>query len=131
MATGWLSLRAYIQRGDPAPCAVRAARTALGMHCPATRDAERVPDVFDIYTIIFLALAVFIFLRLRSVLGQRTGRERPPYNPYLARGAVRSPATDKVVTLPSRPPEALLRPAEASRPLGDRWKGIAESGSAV
>ncbi|MGB6620932.1 MAG: calcium-binding protein, partial [Xanthobacteraceae bacterium] len=32
------------------------------------------PDVFDIYTIIFLALAVFIFLRLRSVLGQRTGR---------------------------------------------------------
>ncbi|MGB6551755.1 MAG: calcium-binding protein, partial [Xanthobacteraceae bacterium] len=24
------------------------------------------PDVFDIYTIIFLALAVFIFLRLRS-----------------------------------------------------------------
>jgi len=25
----------------------------------------------DIYTIIFLALAVFIFLRLRNVLGQR------------------------------------------------------------
>jgi predicted lipid-binding transport protein (Tim44 family) len=88
--------------------------------------------VFDIITIIiFLVLAVFIFLRLRSVLGQRTGRERPPYNPYSARGAVRSPATDKVVTLPSRPPEALPRPAEASRPLGDRWKGIAESGSAV
>ena len=38
--------------------------------------------MFDIYTIIFLALAVFIFLRLRSVLGQRTGRERPPYDPY-------------------------------------------------
>ena len=34
----------------------------------------------DIYTIIFLALAVFIFLRLRSVLGQRTGGERPPYD---------------------------------------------------
>jgi predicted lipid-binding transport protein (Tim44 family) len=71
--------------------------------------------VFDIITIIitiiiFLALAVFIFLRLRSVLGQRTGRERPPYNPYSARSAVRSPATDKVVTLPSRPPEALPRP---------------------
>jgi predicted lipid-binding transport protein (Tim44 family) len=42
-------------------------------------------DVFDIYTIIFLALAVFIFLRLRSVLGQRTGRERPPYDPFCAR----------------------------------------------
>ena len=47
-------------------------------------------DVFDIYTIIFLALAVFIFLRLRSVLGQRTGRERPPYDPYSsARDAMR------------------------------------------
>ena len=43
--------------------------------------AESMRDVFDIYTIIFLALAVFIFLRLRSVLGQRTGRERPPYDP--------------------------------------------------
>ena len=32
----------------------------------------------DIYTIIFLALAVFVFLRLRSVLGQRTGRSRIP-----------------------------------------------------
>ena len=30
----------------------------------------------DIYTIIFLALAVFIFLRLRSVLGQRTHQRR-------------------------------------------------------
>ena len=34
----------------------------------------------DIYTIIFLALAVFIFVRLRSVLGQRTGNERPPFD---------------------------------------------------
>jgi predicted lipid-binding transport protein (Tim44 family) len=73
--------------------------------------------VFDIFTIIiFLALAVFIFLRLRSVLGQRTGRERPPYDPYSARGAARSHATDKVVTLPSRPAEAPPRPAEASQP---------------
>ena len=31
----------------------------------------------DIYTIIFLALAVFVCLRLCSVLGQRTGSERP------------------------------------------------------
>ena len=46
--------------------------------------------MFDIYTIIFLALAVFIFLRLRSVLGQRTGRERPPFDPYLR--ARRAPA---------------------------------------
>ena len=93
--------------------------------------AERMTDVFDIYTIIFLALAVFIFLRLRSVLGQRTGRERPPYDPYSARDAVRSPATDKVVTLPPRPAEAAPRPAEAPQASADRWKDIAESGSTV
>jgi predicted lipid-binding transport protein (Tim44 family) len=88
--------------------------------------------VFDIYTIIFLALAVFIFLRLRSVLGQRTGRERPPYDPYSARDAVRSPATDKVVTLTPRPAEpASARPVEATPLSTDRWKDVAESGSGV
>jgi predicted lipid-binding transport protein (Tim44 family) len=82
--------------------------------------------VFDIYTIIFLALAIFIFIRLRSVLGQRTGRERPPYDPYSARD-VRAPAGDKVVTLPTRNAETVVRPAEPQ----DRWKGIAAEGSAV
>jgi predicted lipid-binding transport protein (Tim44 family) len=86
-------------------------------------------DVFDIYTIIFLALAVFIFLRLRSVLGQRTGRERPPYDPYAAREPAR-PASDKVVALPSRAPEAVVaKAAAAAEPEGGRWKGVAEAGS--
>ncbi len=89
-------------------------------------------DVFDIYTIIFLALAVFIFLRLRSVLGQRTGRERPPYDPYSARDAVRSPATEKkVVALPQRGADAASRPTDTSPPPAERWKDVAESGSAV
>jgi predicted lipid-binding transport protein (Tim44 family) len=90
--------------------------------------------LFDIYTIIFLALAVFIFLRLRSVLGQRTGRERPPYDPYSAREA-RSPVADKVVTLPPRPASpaepAPTRPVEVTPPPADRWKDVAESGSNV
>ncbi|MGH6683802.1 MAG: Tim44/TimA family putative adaptor protein [Pseudolabrys sp.] len=85
-------------------------------------------DEFDIYTIIFLALAVFIFLRLRSVLGQRTGRERPPYDPYAAREPAR-PATEKVVALPNRVPEAAAaKPAEPVEP-GERWKGVAAVGS--
>jgi predicted lipid-binding transport protein (Tim44 family) len=85
--------------------------------------------VFDIYTIIFLALAVFIFLRLRSVLGQRTGRERPPYDPYSARDTAR-PASEKVVPLPTRTAEVPQRPVEPQIP-GERWKGIAEAGSSV
>ncbi len=90
-------------------------------------------DVFDIYTIILLALAVIIFLKLRSVLGQRTGRERPPYDPYSARDAVRGSAGDKVVTLPPRTIEQAAKAVEPSEPVepADRWKGIAPSGSAV
>ncbi len=84
----------------------------------------------DIFTIIFLALAVFIFWRLRSVLGQRTGRERPPYDPYSAPDTVRNAANDKVIPLPPRasePPKA----AEVSKDTGDRYAGIAPPGSAV
>ena len=90
--------------------------------------------MFDIYTIIFLALAVFIFLRLRSVLGQRTGRERPPYDPYSsAPGAVRpAPAPgDKVVALPGRAPDAAQQKTPEPVEAVDRWKGIAEPGSAL
>jgi predicted lipid-binding transport protein (Tim44 family) len=87
--------------------------------------------VFDIYTIIFLALAVFIFLRLRSVLGQRTGRERPPYDPYSARDAVRGATNDNVVTLPGRSAaDGAQKPAETVEPA-ERWKGIAEPGTPV
>jgi predicted lipid-binding transport protein (Tim44 family) len=87
-------------------------------------------DVFDIYTIIFLALAVFIFLRLRSVLGQRTGRERPPYDPYSARDTVRTATGDKVVALPTRGAEPPAKPAEPAEPA-DRWKDITPPGSAL
>jgi predicted lipid-binding transport protein (Tim44 family) len=86
--------------------------------------------VFDIYTIIFLALAVFIFLRLRSVLGQRTGRERPPYDPYSARDTIRPAPGDKVVALPGRAPLDTAKSPEPAEPV-DRWKGIAEPGSAL
>jgi predicted lipid-binding transport protein (Tim44 family) len=85
----------------------------------------------DLWTIIFLTLAVVIFLKLRSVLGQRTGRERPPYDPYSARDAVRGATNDNVVALPGRGgTESAQKPIEAAEPA-ERWKGIAEVGSAV
>src|ERR1700751_3383678 len=118
--------------GTGFPQAIRGFGPKLqGTHRSANCDAERMSNVFDIYTIIFLALAVFIFLRLRSVLGQRTGRERPPYDPYSARDAVRSPAGEKGVTLPQPAAGGAARPAEAAAPPAERWKDIAESGSAV
>jgi len=84
----------------------------------------------DLWTIIFLTLAVVIFLKLRSVLGQRTGRERPPYDPYSAREPVRGATNDNVVTLPSRGAESAQKPVEPAEPT-ERWKGIAEAGSAL
>ena len=93
---------------------------------------ESMHDLFDLTTIIFLVLAVFIFLRLRSVLGQRTGRERPPYDPYSAREAARPASTnDNVVTLPPRAPEAAPPAATEAEPPVERWKGVAEAGSAT
>lgn len=58
----------------------------------------------DFITLFFLVAAVLIFLQLRNVLGRRTGNEKPPFDPYTARDAVKAPASDdgKVVTLPRR-----------------------------
>ena len=85
--------------------------------------------IVDIYTIIFLALAVFIFLRLRSVLGQRTGSERPPYDRPAARN-IGQGAQDNVVPMPgSAIDQTPLAPTADVTPPTDRWKGIAEPGT--
>jgi predicted lipid-binding transport protein (Tim44 family) len=62
----------------------------------------------DIYTLIFLVLAVVIFFKLRGVLGQRTGSERPPFDPFSRRTAAKPEANsnDKVVQLPVKPGQA-------------------------
>jgi predicted lipid-binding transport protein (Tim44 family) len=60
-------------------------------------------EAFDIYTLLFLVLAVVIFLRLRNVLGRRTGNERPPFDPYSAQNEKRPPGpktNEPVVALP-------------------------------
>jgi predicted lipid-binding transport protein (Tim44 family) len=83
----------------------------------------------DIYTIIFLALAVFIFLRLRNVLGQRTGSERPPFD-SAARDIVRG--SDKVVPMPGTVIDQVpLAPSAEPVTPPDRWKGVAEPDSAL
>ena len=69
-------------------------------------------DSLDVTTIIFLALAAFVIWRLRSVLGQKTGREQPPVvrrePPPPARQEPGSPEPGNVVRLPGaaagRPP---------------------------
>jgi predicted lipid-binding transport protein (Tim44 family) len=59
-------------------------------------------EAFDIYTLLFLVLAVVMLLRLRNVLGRRTGKERPPFDPYSAQEEKRPGAKgdEPVVALP-------------------------------
>lgn len=58
----------------------------------------------DFVTLIFLVAAVLIFLQLRSVLGRRTGNEKPPFDPYSPRDLEKGPGADdnRIVTLPKR-----------------------------
>jgi predicted lipid-binding transport protein (Tim44 family) len=74
-------------------------------------------EAFDIYTLLFLVLAVVIFIRLRNVLGRRTGNERPPYDPYTTPDPKRAGAPDAnepVVALPRG--RSARAPVEASGP---------------
>ena len=67
---------------------------------------------FDIYSIIFLIIAVVIFMRLGSVLGRRTGNEPSPYE----QPRVKPPAgarNDNIVALPARD-RASNAPAEGA-----------------
>lgn len=69
-------------------------------------------DGFQFIDIIFFAMvAAFLVLRLRSVLGRRTGHERQRPDPF-ARGQ-QAPAKDNVVELPTgagRPATRWRRP---------------------
>jgi predicted lipid-binding transport protein (Tim44 family) len=72
---------------------------------------------FDI--ILFAMVAAFLVLRLRSVLGRRTGTERPRDSIIGRLGAKREPAaTDNVVSLPDRArlQDDAVPPADGPRP---------------
>jgi predicted lipid-binding transport protein (Tim44 family) len=78
-------------------------------------------EAFDIYTLLFLVLAVVIFIRLRNVLGRRTGNERPPYDPYTTADAKRPTPPDAdvpVVALPRARP-ATRQASETSVPSAE------------
>lgn len=58
---------------------------------------------FDFYTLVFIAIAVFFFLRLRGVLGKRTGHERKPFDPYSEKPKTgQKSSNDNVVAMPKR-----------------------------
>jgi predicted lipid-binding transport protein (Tim44 family) len=89
----------------------------------------------DLTTLLFLVLAVVIFLKLRSVLGRRTGHEQTRYERLKAQQEAsqrngKLVGQDKVVTLPRREREEVeARPAvaqaETRTDVEERAKGLA------
>jgi predicted lipid-binding transport protein (Tim44 family) len=64
---------------------------------------------FDVTNLVFLVLAIAIFLRLRSVLGRKTGHEQPPFDPI-----------DRTVDQKPRPAETAARTADNVIPMPSR-----------
>jgi predicted lipid-binding transport protein (Tim44 family) len=81
----------------------------------------------DITTLLFLVIAVAVILRLRSVLGRRTGNERPGYDPFSAQDATgrSTPSRDNVVSVPLPERRAPVDETEARRIEDERFKDIA------
>jgi predicted lipid-binding transport protein (Tim44 family) len=80
------------------------------------------PHYFDIF--LFAMVAAFLVLRLRSVLGRRTGNERPPHEAMLRRAKA---SAEKVIPMGSRapaaPPLVTATPAEAVSAGLERIRG--------
>ena len=93
---------------------------------------------FDIYSIVFLVIAVVIFMRLGSVLGRRTGNEPTPFDPRVKTPPANGARNDNVVALPPRDRapatpagapdlEPIARHAEAGTPTHDGLVAIASA----
>ena len=90
-------------------------------------------EFLDIYTIVFIALAIFVIFRLRSVLGQRTGSERPPFDPFRRPEPPKAEGESNVVPLPTANRQAPPAPREEAQPApvdpDEQLKGIASPDS--
>ena len=100
-------------------------------------------EASSLINLILLAIAVGVFLKLRSVLGRRTGEERPPFDPFAPKDkSAASGNDDKVVQLPgrnrSRGPvdandDSSFDPYPQTEPyvVKPRWGGLVAEGSPI
>lgn len=69
-------------------------------------------EFLDFPTLIVIVVAIVVLLRLRSVLGTRTGDERPPSQRYESISRTKSDNDDTVVPMPQRRPNPDSEEAE-------------------
>lgn len=88
---------------------------------------------FDVTTIIFAALALFVVWKLRSVLGTRNDHEQNPGNtrPDMSSRGRPLAQNGNVVQMPGAANDRFGAANEAPLRSDERWKGLAEPGSAV
>jgi predicted lipid-binding transport protein (Tim44 family) len=87
-------------------------------------------QAFDPLNLLILAIAVVVILRLRSVLGKRTGNERPPLDPYAAQRRAEKPQPNgNVINMPQR--ENAPDNLGLEKPVEPVWSGYAEAESPV
>lgn len=86
---------------------------------------------FDPLNILLLAVALVVFWRLKSVLGTRTGTEKPPVDPFETKrtDAPRGQeANGSVLRFPQSQPAPSTEAADRE-PAAPIWTGYAEAGS--
>jgi len=91
-------------------------------------------ELFDPLNLVLAAIALMVVWRLRSVLGQRTGTERPPIDPYAPprRTNGSAPAetgSGKVLEFPSSRDEPAKKPEADAEPKAPVWTGFAAAAS--
>jgi predicted lipid-binding transport protein (Tim44 family) len=91
-------------------------------------------ELFDPLNLVLAAVALMVVWRLRSVLGQRTGHERPPSDPYAPPRRTNGSApvetgSGKVLEFPSGKDDSGKKPEADVEPLAPIWTGFAEAAS--
>lgn len=87
----------------------------------------RMNEIFDPLNLVLIAIALVVFWRLRSVLGQRTGLERPPLDPTVIVKKPPEAANTNVLEFPqNKPGSDVVIDLEPKQPI---WTGFAEAGS--
>ena len=85
----------------------------------------------DTFTIVLLAVAVVIFFKLRSVLGRKTGTERPPFEPYQRAGQGAGTSTSQDPLLARRSEDDVKSPAPARLSAEERIGDVVTADSAA
>ena len=87
---------------------------------------------FDPLNILLLAVALVVFWRLKSVLGTRTGTEKPPVDLLGSKRETPKPGENgTVIRFPQVPAEAPAPSPEEREPAAPVWTGYAEAGSTL